>query len=473
MPKAKDRLPWEGALLLALYIALPSYFALELGGGLPLLTASRVLLLVAAVGVLLRNRSIRALGKGLLLTSHKGLMVCLFVYFALLLGVNASFLGKTSEGIKQMFVTAVEEYGLVWILTMTLTSRKRVTDALKLLVAASGVLGILACVTVISDYNLFHLLNTAGRSELVVRAFYRYGMLRPTAGFHHAVYYGAFCAVMLPVEMYFVERTEKRWERKLYALCTAFTLAGLLLANSRGSQLAFACVAGLIFVLRLVRKEIWKLLKTYLPVILVAALLVGIVFVCCPAGQYRIRQALEAKPDATVSTETTDPGDPSDPTDPTETTEPTQSAPHMDTSFGENPDGLRSRLIQLSGIPYTLGISPLTGLGPNAHMEGRVAYEYAAGKWAYLKTVDVNIVAIVCQYGLLGLLGFLALYGAVGITLLRKPYRGDPLMHQLFLAFVCYLLCGLSVSSLDKWLWVFVGVTVSLVNILRKEQTEC
>jgi len=53
---------------------------------------------------------------------------------------------------------------------------------------------------------------------------------------------------------------------------------------------------------------------------------------------------------------------------------------------------------------------------------------------------------------------------------LRKCHRGDPLMHHLLLAFICYLLCSLSVSSLDKWLWVFVGVTVSAVNVMKGER---
>jgi len=455
-----DRLPWEGFLLLALYIALPSYLALQLKAGLPLLTASRILLILAGVGVLWRNPSLKTLGKGLLLTRDKPLMVCLFIYFALLLGVNASHMHSSSEGLKQLLVVVTEEYGLVFLLTMLLSSRQRIAQALGILCIVSGALGILACVTVLLNYNVFHLLDTAGRAELVVRNFYRYGMLRPTAGFHHAVYYGAFCACMLPIQMYFTEREKTPFLRRLHAVCTALNLVGLLLSNSRGSQLAFVCLAGLIFFIRLAKRQLIPLFKTYLPIVILAALIFGIVFVACPAGVQRIENALQ-RPAATT---------PVQPDETTPSTEPQQTKPQIDTSFGENPDGLRSRFIQLSGITYTLGISPVNGLGPNAHMEGRVAYQYKTGRWAYLKTVDVNIVAIVVQYGILGLLGFAALYGSLGWTFLRKCHRGDPLMHHLLLAFICYLLCSLSVSSLDKWLWVFVGVTVSAVNVMKGER---
>lgn len=448
-------MPWEGILFFALYIALPSYFAVELKAGLPLLTVSRLLLVLAGVGVLLRRREMFAFrgfrcGKlNLQLTLDKPLAICLGIYFVLLLAVNAAFLTKTSEGIKQILVIVAEEYALVWILTMTLTSREKITDALKILVLMSGVLGVCACITVICDYNIFHALDTAHREELVVRDFYRYGMLRPTCGFHHAVYYGAFCAVMLPLEMYFVEQEQARGARFLYGTCTALTLVGLLLSNSRGSQLAFIATAGVIFFIRLAQKRVVELFKTYIPIILAAVLIVAVVFVFCPAGQYRV--------DMDISTGTTDPTEPEE---------------IVDISFGENPNGLRSRWIQLSGITRALKINPLVGLGPNAHMRGLVQYMYSEGKWVTLQTVDVNVVAIVCQYGLLGLLGFLSLYGSLGITFLRKKYRKDPLMHQLFLAFVCYMLCLLSISFLDKWFWVFVGIALALVNVICKESKQ-
>ena len=455
-------LPLEMMLLLALYIALPDYLAVELKAGLPLLTAARVLLVLAGIGVLLRRRDVFCRDNfclrnlNLQLTADKPLQICMGIYFGLLLAINVVFAMKTTEGVKQIFVLMTEEYALVWILTMILTSRERIVSGLKIMTLAAGILGLLACLSVILDYNVFRLLDTGFREELVLRDFHRYGMLRPSCGFQHAVYYGAFCAVMLPVEMYLVEQEENRKARKMYALCTALTLAALLLNNSRGSQLAFGATAGLIFFIRLARKELGNLFKTYLPIILVALLIVALVFACCPVGRYWISQQLPGTGTPSTSTDATSPSD-------------QVETPEL--SFGENPDGLRSRLLQLSGIVYTLDKSPLLGMGPNAHARGLVGYMYQPGQWWHLKTVDMNIVAIIGQYGLLGLLSFLSLYGGLGITFLRKQYRGDPLMHQLFLSFVCYMLCLLSISFLNKWFWVFVGVVLSLVNVMHKRRS--
>lgn len=533
-------LHWEAILFFCLYIVSPSYFAFDLKGSFPLITCSRLLLVVLGICTLLRrtdvfsSRSFCFSRLNLFLTPDKPLLICFLGYFILMLLVNFTFVTKTPEAIKQIFVIVLEEYSLVWILTMILNTRAKVREALKLLVLTSGVLGLLGGISVILDYNVFQLLDTANRPELVVRPFYRYGLLRAVCGFHHAVYYGAYCAVSIPLAMYFVEDSPKKQERYLYSLCIALNLVGLLFSNSRGSQLAFVCLAGLIFLIRLLQKSLLNFFRTYIPAIVVAVLLSAVIFFAAPAGRQVISNLLydisskstisiqavtninpapqsvakpvlqtTAKPvvqtttkpalhatllsEATSGVQTTAPtqtnptGQSTVPaetkpvpqtTAPTVPTETVPAPPNKDLSFGENPNGLLSRFIQLSGITYTLEREPLFGLGPNAHMEGKVAYMYAPGKWAHLTTVDVNVVSIVCQYGLIGLAAFLFLYMGIGFLILRRPYCGDPLMRYLMLSFISYMLCLLSISSLDKWFWVFIGITLALVNVIRKEQTK-
>lgn len=461
MNNAKSsQLHWSVSAFFALYITLPSYFAIELHQKLPLITISRLLLVFMGIVLfvqkkdLFRPGNIRQGKLNLLLTKDKPLRICLLVYFGILILVNATFLFETSEAVKQLFVILAEEYLLVWMLTLILDSRQKIVSALKALLIGSAFSGIVACFSVIFHKNIFIYLNTVSRD--ILNDSYRYGMLRPAAGFSHAVYYGAYCAVMLPLSMYLVEHTENKKERKLYAVCTALTLAGLIMANSRGSQLAFVCVAGLIFFIRLYQKNLKALFRTYLPIILVSALIVAVVFSLSPAGRYRIGSFF-SKLFPSLST-------------PPLPVDPDSGNTGLDLSFGENPDGIKSRLIQLTGIVYTMGLSPVFGLGPNAHARGLVGYKFIETKWSFVKTVDINITAIICQYGLVGFLGFLSLYGGLGITFLRKKFRKDPLMHHLLLSYICYMLCLLSISFLDKWFWVFTGITLALVNVISKEE---
>lgn len=64
---------------MAFYPVLPDYFAIELGGGLPLLKASRILLLILMLCVCFHNKKIHLIRQPLKVT---GLYWPLFIYFA-------------------------------------------------------------------------------------------------------------------------------------------------------------------------------------------------------------------------------------------------------------------------------------------------------------------------------------------------------------------------------------------------------
>ncbi len=471
-------LHWDVILFMALYILLPSYFALELSQSLPLITGSRILIALMGIMLLVRRRDVFTLKNfrlrklNLTLTEDPLLRTSFLIYFGLLLLVNATFLLDTSESIKQIFVILAEEYLVVWMLCLIIDTREKLISALRIMVFGAAAVAVIAAVGTVIDYNPFLLLKTVSRN-MVIRPFYRYGILRACVGFLHPVYYGAYCAVMLPIGMFFADRSETKKETLLYGSCLTLILAGLMLSNSRGSILAFGCTACLIFLIRLFRKSLGKLFATYLPIIGCAVVILALIFMLSPVGRPIIAGYVED-----LFSSHTDPGPSTEPTTSTKPsvtepspTEPTQPKPNLVPEFGENANGVASRLDQLSGIRYTVERQPIFGFGPNASARGLVGYMYTPGTWTHVKTVDMNIVAIISQYGIVGLIGFLCLYGSIGISFLRKPYRGDPLLHYLFLSFVCYMLCLLSISFLDKWFWVITGLGLCLINIIRKEQT--
>lgn len=491
----KKGLTWEVVLFLALYAVMPEYCALELHAKLPLITASRAVLVLMGLFLLLRNRGTLLNFKqfslrkwNLLLTENKLLRFGLFGYFIVLVAVNLTFLMETSEAVKQIFIICLEEYGLVWMLAMILDSREKIVSALKVLVISSAAVAVLCCISCAMSFNLFSLLNTVSR-DMLMSNYYRLGMLRAAGGFGHPVYYGAFCVLMFPLCMYFVEESPRKEQRIFYGVCLALNFAGLILSNSRGSMLALGCLGILVFCLRWAGRSLKKLFTTYLPygaIALVILVLVasfsplGISFLTRTAGSVMDSiqsmlptQATEPTQDTTpVTTEPTEPSE-TDPTEtePSETTEPTEPEPtEPEVEYGENPDGLSSRIKQLSGLTWTLTQEPVFGFGPNCHVRGLMAYMYWPGVWSHVPTFDVNLVAIIGQYGLVGLAAYLCQYGSVGITLVRKKYRGDRLMHFLLLAFIGYMLCLLSISFLDRTAWILVGVLIALVNVIAKEK---
>jgi hypothetical protein len=285
-----DRLCWEAVLLFTLYTILPNYFALEISSRLPLLTASRALLLLLGVMLVLRRRQVlldpkrwSLRGLNLLLTEDQPLRWSVLIYLGLILGVNLTFLLDTSESVKHIFTVVAEQYALVWMITLILDTRKKLIDALRVFFLASGLVAVIAVVSCVADYNLFYLLDTVKR-EMLQSDYYRLGLLRAAASFNHPVYYGAYCAVMLPIGMYFVENDKKSWLRLLSAGVMVLNFVGLILSNSRGSILAVGCLAGILFFLYLWQKRLKQLFTTYLPII--ACALAVLMLVCCltPVG---------------------------------------------------------------------------------------------------------------------------------------------------------------------------------------------
>jgi hypothetical protein len=140
--------------------------------------------------------------------------------------------------------------------------------------------------------------------------------------------------------------------------------------------------------------------------------------------------------------------------------------------YGENPNGVWSRMVQLSGIEWTLKRSPMFGFGSNAHVRKQVAYEFYEGFWSAVATCDMGIVAIIGQYGIVGLVGYISLYGCVLITLIRKKMWKDRLMMSFFYVFASIFLCLLSISSLDQTMWVMIGLFACYVNMAKGDASE-
>lgn len=454
-------LTWEAVLFAALYVVSPSYFALELSGKLPLLTASRILFVLMGVMLLVRRRreifplkNLKLSAWNFGLTQDKFLRTGLMLYFVMRVICDGALLRQdVGAAVKALFTVVVESYGLVWMLALVLDTRQKLLAALKILVLSAGVSAVIAALGCVFDGNPFYILNTVQRDMLMAK-YYRLGLLRAEAGFGHPVYYGAFCAIIVPINMYFVEYSERRREKLLFCGCLTMNLVGLVLSNSRGSLCAFACLVVLAAVLKIQQKQFLRFCKTYLPIGFAALVILGAVALTRPAGLAFLRGIFNSmvntvapntvSMDIVVDEETV-------------------------ISYGKNASGGRSRMTQMTGMLWTMQRSPLIGMGTDAHLRGVLCYMGKDGKWFPADTFDVALIAIVCQYGILGLLGYTGLLGSLFRTAWCKKYRQDRLMQYLGLAFVTYLLCLITISSLEKVAWTLFGAMVCLTNIIIRE----
>jgi hypothetical protein len=425
------------AFFFALYIIMPSYFALEISSNAPLLTASRILLLLITFKYAF-NKSGR-IGKRIFY--NRTLSGGIKTYFVLLLLTNIMFISATSEAAKEIFVILFEELCLIWIITCLINTRAKLVKCLQILVYTSGVVAILAAIGSFTSVNIFYYLNTVQR-EMLMASFSRMGLIRAEAGFGHAVYYGAYCAVMIPICMYFIENGQsKRWK---YIVCMLLNLMGLFLANSRGSLVAFICVLAFMLITKK-QKELSRY-KGIIAIGIVAVIFVGTINQSVFSFASDIIQSILnifSSDSTTIA------------------------------NYGTNQDGMASRIGQFSGILWTLQQSPIWGLGPNAQTRGLVSYLSSAGSWVTTNTFDMGYVGIFCQYGVAGSIGYLALFLTLAVNSFKKKNDdGSGLLKMFRYVFLTYLICLLSISQVQKLLWVLIALFICYLNIIYFEKVK-
>lgn len=451
------RIPWELFLFSMLYIIMPEYLAIEFSASLPLITASRMVLILLGIvtvirqrGELLDLRHFNVCKWKFLLTQDPYLRWGMIGYFALLIITNASFLTQMpSAAIKELLSIIAEQYGLVWLLVLAVDTREKIKKCLQALLYASAITAVVAILGVLWSANPFHLLKTTQR-DMLMTEYYRMGILRAEAGFGHPVFYGAFCTIMIPIGMHFLEESEKRCEKWIFSACITLNAVAMLLSNSRGSQVALVVLLILMLPIKLLMGMGFKRLLQYG---LIAVLVLGLV-----TGVKAILQPDIWQFDGQMTSQDQDlPGE-------------SESGDNVSrVEYGENEQGLQSRLVQLSGIEWTLKHKPLFGFGAGAHNRRELKYEFSEGYWRATGSVDVGIVAIIGQFGLMGMAGFLLLYTAVVIALIRRKMWKDKLMLLFFFCFAGIMLCLLSVASMDRTMWFLIGLFVCLVNAKDKE----
>lgn len=188
------------------YPILPDYFAIELGGGLPLLKSSRILILLMAVFILIYQRGkiyidINSLKK-------TKMLIPLFIYFVGRITANAFYCFNLSAAMNTEFSIIFEQLILVIILLQVIKSKQQIKQCMKALACGSAISAIVSIISIICGKNLFYYLNTVSRSMLMASTV-RMGIVRAEAGFGHPVYYGVYCALVIPI-CYYLYENEKR-----------------------------------------------------------------------------------------------------------------------------------------------------------------------------------------------------------------------------------------------------------------------
>ena len=190
----------------ALYPVLPDYFGIELGVGLPLLKANRILLILLFIAVLIYYRNVDIFPKQRFINAK--IYAGLLIYFSCRIIANAYYVTNLSEAINAEFTIIVEQFLLLVLLIQFIRDESELQEIIDIIVKVSGIIALVCFINIAIGENLFYYLKTIERSVMMTST-ERMGIVRAEATFGHPVYYSVYTALMLPLALYLYQNKKK------------------------------------------------------------------------------------------------------------------------------------------------------------------------------------------------------------------------------------------------------------------------
>lgn len=220
------------------YPILPEYFALKMGDSLPLLTASRCLILMMFFFTLLRTKKINF--KYIKETKFSRVLIVYFIFST----INFLVHSDNPENLKEYFGIILENIILVFIVVMNINTEEKKEKCIKTIVFSAGMVFLLSAIEPFTGVNIAEFLDT-GASETVLQAKYeRMNMYRATFSFGHPICLAVYTIMILPIVMYCIDK----YNKIIYKLIFLLNILCILLTISRGQILIAALLLVVMFI---------------------------------------------------------------------------------------------------------------------------------------------------------------------------------------------------------------------------------
>jgi len=420
-------------LFVSIYTLLPDYFSFEINEHLPLFSVSRIMLLILLCYTLLRPQTRKAL------CNYRTFFVPFSLPSKLVIGYvvmriisNLYYVTTYNSSVKSILSVLFEEGMMLLLLGVQFSTYEKIERAIRSIITVSGFVFALAIYESISRFNVGSLFYLAQR-HLLDEYYIRLGLLRADLTFGLPSFFATYCVVMVPLILYLYE---KNYEKR-YLLILTLDVFAVIHTGSRAQLLFLGFMVILMF---LFQKKESKLhyVKVYGQLIAISLCIVILLSAVSSHLRYFYIGTGKSLLNEVGFHFDLD-----------------EDAPTGVAGFGDNQKGTSSRLWQLSGITYTLNKNPLFGLGAKAQNRGDVHYLYKPGKWVPAYTYDVAYVGIICDGGLTGLAAFCMLYLAAFLFLFKNTNK---LSKALLFALLSYLLCLLSIGTMDHFNWLLFSL---------------
>ena len=427
---------WYLYLLFAFVGVLPEQVSIRVYEGIPLLSATRVLILLL-LGFWIYDKW---------KTKKFHFPKSLVAFLAINVIISVVNLRYGMDDIRRIFLLVFERALLVVMVMDMIHDREELLRCIDFSIMGCAALAVIGIVQTVFDYDIasaLQLTETITSTHISPRM----GLVRAFSTYN-AISYGGYCAFMALLILYRLYNTKSIWHSAAFAL----NFVALICTFSRSAWLCLAAV--LLLPLALYRT---KLIRRLLPAI--AMILALLVLLCCiqpklfsafvETGKSSINTLLNAIPDSVIS----------------------QIFPNMkqgfalDKDFGLNAtDPAYSRNAQWTAVQYMAQEGDLLfGYGYNALLHGRIHFFFDrwAAQWQPTTFVDVGLVALIAESGLIGAISYLGLLGYMLVYAFRKRSKEEKFDFYRVVMFIVpfYLLMNILASFLHmEVLWLFIGL---------------
>lgn len=444
---------WYLYLACAFIGILPSQFAIELSPGLPLLTAERILILIMLGFWLCKKWKEKTFTFPIALLVYCGMNILISL-------LNLNF-GITGE-IKRVCILLLEQVLLVIMLADLIGDREELENCIDSVILGCCALSVIGIMQTIFDFDMTTVLNLVdARSDTVLTQ--RMEMTR-AFGTSNAIMFGCYCAFTSLLIYYRLDRTGKLW----YSFAFALDIAALICTFSRSAWLCFAA-AGCVLLLIRPRKLACSLWKggviTVVLCLLLTCMNTGFAAAFTETGKSTLNTVLSVVniqlPTVNDPSETPDTPDPTKPSQPQD---PDEEIFQFDLSekFGLNANSAAlSRFVEWTSLLYMFEEGHgFSGYGYDAFKEGRLHYFYPQfGFWIVAGTLDVGLLRIATEAGILGLVVYLSFLAFVFISAFRRRGEKGVLTFNKLLLYLIpmYLLLNF-MAAFSSLLWTLIGL---------------
>lgn len=458
---------WYLYLLCAFACVLPEQFSVRLHDSLPLVSASRVLIMIC-FGFWLWDKW---------KTKKVRFPKSLAIFFVLNLIVSVVNLRYGTGEIKRVFLLVFERVLFAVMLMDMIDDRKVFDRCLDFAIMGSIILSVIGIAQTVFDYDIssvLHLTETVASAQLSPRM----GLVR-AFGTYNAISFGCHCAFMAFLILYRLYATRHIWHGAAFAL----NFIALVCTFTRS---AWLCFAGIAFVALVLYRS--KLIRCLLPSLAITLALLAVL--CCfqpklfsafvETGKSSINTVIRILPDSVTSLLFQDSG--AQQTDTPQDSQGDKVLPgfELDEDFGMNAsDPTYSRTAQWTAVAYMAKEGVLLfGYGYNALLRGRIHFFFDkwAAKWEPTTFLDVGLVALIAEGGLFGAVTHLGLLLYLVIVALRKkrPLKERRLDYSWLTILIVplYLLLNYLASFLyAPAVWIFVGMFYADRKLSDAEQS--